>query len=154
LRETRTNTVAGYALSQLMGQGISFNTADAIEGVFLALQYKKGIPETVDAQRKELESLKKGWATRFGKQHQAIKDKGSQLVAQIAEHEETFASINNKSTAFYGAEEKRFEAAYKKIEEELSEIKRIYDEKLALQSSVAYWGSKLELTRFRGRLWT
>jgi hypothetical protein len=142
LRETRTNTIAGYALSQLMGQGISFNTADAIEGVFLALQYKRGIPETVDAQRKELETLKRGWATRFGKQHQEIKEKGEELTAEIAEHEQVFVSINNKLIAFYETEEERFAALYKKVEEELSEIKRIYDEKLALQSSVAYWKEK------------
>jgi hypothetical protein len=126
----------------LTGQNINFNTADAVEGIFLALQYKRGIPETVDAERKALEALKRAWTSRYGKQHDENKKRNEELTTEINEHKNAFVSIKDKFDTFYASEEEKFQNLYKKTEAELLDIKRTYDEKLALSSSVRYWTIK------------
>lgn len=144
LRPVFSDFVASYALRHLMGHDFSFNTSESMEGVFLALQYKKGSPDTVEAVRKELEALKTQWATRFKNQLSALKGKEERLTAKIAEYEEVLAATGQKFNSFHGTEEEKFQSLYKTAQKELSDISATYKVHMSLEASVTYWTEKKE----------
>lgn len=144
LRLTSSDSVAAYALGHLMARGINSYTADAIEGVFLALQYKRGSPDTVLAEKKELEALKVRWGMLFRNQLSDSKGKEEQWAAKVAEYEEAFTATGQKFKAFYDAEEERFQRLSEMIQNEFSDLSAAYKEHMLLESSVTYWTDKQE----------
>lgn len=144
LRPVFSDSVAACALSHLMGHSINSYTAVAIEGVFLALQYKRGSPDTVVAEKKELEALKNRWAMRFRNQLSDSKGKEERLAANIAEYEEAFTAIGKKFNSFHDTEEKKFQSLSATIKNEFSNISAAYKEHMLLEASVTYWDDKQE----------
>jgi len=142
LRDKRSAIVAGYSLSYLMRQNINFNTQPALEGAYWALQYLQGNTETIEAQKEAMESLKRSWATRFGKQHQALIQKNEELTAEIADLRDQFTAIKTEITEQRDNQKERFDQLVERSEQDLKDIEKTYDEKLALQSSVQYWTDK------------
>ncbi len=151
LKKSVDPTVAAYALSFLMRQTGNFNTASALEGAFWALQYEKGSTETVEAQQKALEALKRSWSTRFGKLHKELREKNDGLAAEVSDLRDEFLSLKNGMTEQLGSQKGEFDQLVEQARQQLEKIERTYDEKLALQSSVKYWGGKRK--HHQGVMW-
>ncbi len=131
LKDKKTPRVAGYALAFLTNQDVSIHEKSAIEGCFWSLQFLQGNTDTVKVQQSALESMKQDWDTQFGKQHETLREQNKKLTAEVTElksQHDSLVKSNRDQT--------------EKAKEQLKDIERTYDEKLALQSSVTYWKDK------------
>ncbi len=142
LRETQTDAVAGYAMTFLMGQDLNFSTPIALEGAYWALEYKHGSKETVAAQREALDKLKSSWTERFRKQYNELKTDKKRLTTEVATLREQLSLIKEEIGQQQLQQKNQFGELLVNVENELADIKKTYDEKLALQSSVNYWTEK------------
>ena len=132
LKERETPHVAAYALASLTKQNIRFDTVQpAFEGAYWALQFLHGNTDTVKAEQNALESMKKSWDVKFGKQLKDLRSQNDQLIREITE-------FRSQSDGWV----KSFETEIEESKKRLEGIEHTYDEKLALQSSVKYWGGK------------
>jgi len=132
LKERKTPQIAVYALAFLTEQNIRFDTVrSAFEGVYWALQFSQGNTDTVKAQQDALESMKKGWDDKFGKQYKDLKSQNDQLIKEVTEFKSKHDGLI-----------KSFETEIEENKKRLKDIEHIYDEKLALRSSVQYWSDK------------
>lgn len=145
LKERTRPLVAAYALMFLAEQGISPDTnaiGPAVEGVYWALQFLQGNTDTVKVQQDALESMKKNWGVKFEKQHNDLRSQSDQLIKEVTElkfkHNELIKS---------------FETEIEESKKQLKDIEHTYDEKLALQSSVQYWGDKRDHHQ-KNMVWT
>ena len=132
LKERKTPHVAAYALASLTEQNIRFDTVrPAFEGTYWALQFLQGNINTVKAEQNALESMKKSWDVKFGKQFKDLRSQHDQLTREITD----FRSQSNDWV-------KSFETEIEESKKRLKDIEHTYNEKLALQSSVQYWSDK------------
>ena len=145
LKEKTKPLVAAYALMFLAEQDIrpDINAiVPAVEGVYWALQFLQGNTDTVKVQQAALESMKRNWDVKFGKHYDDLKSQNDQFIKETAElkskHDDLIRS---------------FETEVEESKERLKDIERTYDEKLALQSSVKYWGDKRDHHQ-KNMVWT
>lgn len=132
LKERKTPHVAAYALASLTEQNIRFDTVrPAFEGVYWALQFLQGNTDTVKAEQNALESMKKSWDVKFGEQFKDLRSQNDQLIKEITE-------FRSQSDGWV----KSFETEIEESKKRLEGLEHTYNEKLALQSSVQYWGDK------------
>ena len=131
LKDKKTPQVAGYTLAFLMNQDVNIREKSAIEGCFWSLKFLQGNTDTVKVQRSALESMKQDWDTQFGKQHETFREQNEKLIAEVTELKYQYDSLVKSSRD-----------QIEKAKEQLKDIERTYDEKLALQSSVTYWKDK------------
>ena len=101
------------------------------EGVFNALLFDKGIKYNIKNEKKELSGLKSKWHDEFKQLH-------SQFIEQSEKNENIYSKLSDK-LADQQHEFDKFVSDSKGI---LENVEKTYDEKLALQSSVTYWGKK------------
>ena len=131
LKERTNPKVAAYALAFLMELYIDFHQKSALEGSYWALQFLQGNTDTVQAQQDSLKSMKQDWNTRFGKQHENLREQNKELIIEVTELKSQYYSLVESS-----------KEQIEKAEKQLKDIERTYNEKLALQSSVQYWSNK------------
>ena len=122
LRGSYEDRVAGYAMSFLMGQDFNFSTPLALKGAYLALQYQHGSKETVVAQQKALDALKRGWSTRFGKQHNELKAKKEELTIEVSGLRDQFSAIKEKISQQQSHQKTRFDELLINVESKLLDI--------------------------------
>ncbi len=134
LKEKTNPLVAAYALIFLAEQDISPDInaiGPAVEGVYWALQFLQGNTDTVKVQQDALESMKRNWDVRFGEYYDNLKLQNDQFIKEATE-------LKSKHNDLI----KSFETEIEESKKRLKDIEHTYDEKLALQSSVKYWGDK------------
>jgi len=142
LRASQSDIVGGYALAYLLNIPSNSNSTDAIRGQFLALEYQKGSEGTVEAQQDALETTKRSWAAKFGKQYKALKEKNELLNSEISDLRDQFSTLQNDISKLHQSQKEEFGGLVENSEQELQSIEQTYDSKLALQSSVSYWSRK------------
>lgn len=142
LRDSQSATIAGYALNFLMHTNANYTARPALEGAFWAAQYLQGNTETVEAQKGALKTLKRSWAARFGRQHKTLIENNEKLTAEIVDLRTEFTSMKEAIENQFNDQATNFDELVTKSEQELEDIAKTYDEKLALQASVTYWSGK------------
>ncbi|MFW2571283.1 DUF6161 domain-containing protein [Legionella sp. 29fVS95] len=142
LKDKSTPLVAGYALAFLSKQSLNFNTFPALEGAFCALQFLKGTTDTVEAAQQNLESTKRSWNIKFGKQHKEISGKKELLIGEIETLKSQYGELVLMSKKQIEDQDIDYKSKMTEVEQRLNDIEHTYDEKLALQSSVQYWTAK------------
>ncbi len=142
LKDSKGPQIAAYALALLNNNNIKLTKPAAYEGAFWAMQYKQGSQETVDAHQKALESVKHGWAVRFGKQHKELRKNNDQFIQEITTLKSQFDALVEEIDNTKNQQISEFTDTLEEIKGKLADIEHTYDEKLALQSSVQYWSDK------------
>ncbi len=130
LRES-DSVVAAFVLNYYLGLGIQPNDYKALEGAFVALQFHKGIKSNISAEQEALKDLRNKWQEELNVVQEDFSKLSSEEASLIETHQKKISEL-----------EKTFEEAIKTGQEKLNDIAESYDQKMALQSSVDYWGKK------------
>lgn len=136
------NIVAAYALAMLRGIGMTFQSNYAVEGVYRALDFLRGDRETTQAVVSSLEAAKRSWAARLGKQHKAIKEENEILKDEIFQLRDQIRDQQKLVNELHETQTKTLTTIVEKSKTDYENIKRAFEEEVALHSSVTYWTSK------------
>lgn len=134
--------LAAYTAGAFLGINLKPNIRESIEGYFLYHSFSYGIK---DRMKNEIASFQKhhddfnnllaNSKTRFEEASDEYSHLQEQQAIFLNEQKKIFEDFNKKS-------ESDFQSLLEKSENELKNIERTYDEKLALQASVRYWKIK------------
>lgn len=114
---------------------------DAIARIGVASTYLDDARrKTIQALKADLNLLKKRGKSDISELRTAIDDQLAQSAQQAQDHEQ---SVNNRSTAW--------DTLTDKCNKEWDELKRVYDEKLALLAPTEYWRTRSAAHRTKAR---
>lgn len=142
LRGTENNAVAAAAMAFSMRCPISINQHDALRGAIYCLQFESGVLERKPQELQTLEDLRLEWEGKFQTfrealiaetdKHKKLNIDGSQLISK---HENAFQQILLK-------QEDELKSLVSSAKTEWNDLRKTYDNSLALRSPVTYWTRK------------
>lgn len=142
LRKEHSETIAAYSYAFLTNHDFQITSSASFAGAHLAMRYQLGSTDTVKAQKKSLDSAKRSWSVKFGKLHKNLQDDSDTLLKNIEEKQSSFDDLIGALEEQKKYQGESFEEICSEAKKELESIAETYDQKLALQSSVSYWGAK------------
>lgn len=142
LRKQHSDIVAAHAYAFLTNHDFQIASAASFAGAHLAMRYQLGGTDTVAAQKKSLESVKQSWSVRFGKLKKRIESEAEAFRAELTDRKASVDTLVKELEDQKKEQRKSFDKICEDATSQLESITQTYDEKLALQSSVSYWGLK------------
>lgn len=142
LRKEESDAVAAHAYAFLTNHDFQTTSAASFAGAHHAMRYKLGSTDTVKAQKSALESVKRSWSVKFGKLHQKLKTDSEGIHSDLEGKQSAFDSLIVNVKKENNDQKTAFNDLCKSAKSQFDSITQTYDEKLALQSSVTYWGLK------------
>lgn len=142
LRKEHSDMVAAYSYAFLTNHDFQITSSASFAGAHLAMRYRLGSTDTVKAQKKALESTKRSWSVKFGKFYKKTEEESNAILNDIEERKSSFDKLIGELNTQAKQRKESFDQIVSDARKELENIAETYDQKLALQSSVSYWGAK------------
>lgn len=133
LKTERNDVVAGYALAYFMDMGIWQNKSESAEGAFEALLFDRGMRKSAVPEKRALDELRQEFT-------EVLEDHKTRVNTLETE----FADLTTKANDQLTKQDGVFSTALEQGNQELKDIARAYDDKMALQAPVEYWEGRSE----------
>ena len=110
------------------------------KGMQIAIDWERGQHGRVEHEKNAFESLRKTWDVELGSQSEKAEQLQKRLDTLIERADSLLSAQKKRFDKSIESYDERLENTFKKTTDELENITRAYDEKLALHASVRYWG--------------
>lgn len=142
LRKEHSDIVAAYSYAFLTNHDFQITSSASFAGAHLAMRYRLGSTDTIKAQKKALETVRRSWSVKFGKFYKRLQKYSDSLLNDIEERKSSFDGLISELDNQKKEQKEAYEKIVSDARQELESIAETYDQKLAVQSSVSYWGAK------------
>lgn len=131
---------AAFALAYFMSYDLTNWNMKVARAVQKAIDWERGQYGRVNHENEVVESFKSRWVNTFNEMTEIANDSQVEFDKLIRKSEAMVASVETQFSEALKEYNNTLASSLDKASEELQNITRTYDDKLALHASVRYWG--------------